>query len=254
MASVVWLIEDGLARLQTAALTGSIDLSRPREGLRTTVERHPAQGALSLLGIDLPGGDADRTPRPDDVYVRGSDLVATYGQTAAHPARVQAYWRWREAALDAWAALDLEVSVQTSLLDSAPALHLRSVLCAAEARRLVDPQGNQFALLDARPGVDHPLLEPATGTGCLLLRPAGADWSYAEMIHPSDFCRDRLTTIGEGDSQRVELTHELFPERLEKGVIRRARVRALFVSRDGDQQAVADGYRQFADEEPPLTT
>ena len=50
------------------------------------------------------------------------------------------------------------------------------------------------------------------------------------------------------------LSHRLFAERLEKGVILRSRIRGLFVPRDHDTELAQSEYRRFAASEPPLTT
>jgi hypothetical protein len=92
------------------------------------------------------------------------------------------------------------------------------------------------------------------------------------MIHPGDF---RGTTISataataaasprtnelaqsraksDDAVRRITLTSILFPERLEKGVIRRGRLAGIFVPRDGDEEAAAHFYRQWRASPPPLT-
>ena len=58
-----------------------------------------------------------------DCFVRGGDLVATYAQVHARPVRLQVYWRPIPTAhfVDSVAAIDVQVSVQTSLLEANPA-------------------------------------------------------------------------------------------------------------------------------------
>ncbi len=52
----------------------------------------------------------------------------------------------------------------------------------------------------------------------------------------------------------MQLAHQLFAERLEKGVILRARVLGVLVDRDGDLAAAARHYENFVSAAPPLTT
>jgi hypothetical protein len=58
----------------------------------------------------------------------------------------------------------------------------------------------------------------------------------------------------ESGARSLRLVHHLFPESLEKGVIRRGRVRGWFLPREGDADAAAERYRQWLAEPPPLTT
>ena len=88
---------------------------------------------------------------------------------------------------------------------------------------------------------------------CCLVRPAGLSAAYLEMVHPSDF---RQTTF-EWASQSppvVRLTHRLFAERLEKGVILRSRIRGLFIPRSHADELARQEYRRFAASKLPLTT
>jgi hypothetical protein len=73
--------------------------------------------------------------------------------------------------------------------------------------------------------------------------------SYAEMVHPSDFVRADVSA----DNSGVRLKTELFPESLEKGVIRRARMRALFIARSADEAVAAGLWCDFSTAAPPLT-
>jgi hypothetical protein len=73
------------------------------------------------------------------------------------------------------------------------------------------------------------------------------------MVHPADFQHDELLR-NSVQQQAAYLRHRLFPEPLEKGVILRARVRGVFVPRDGDTQIAAECFDAFAATEPPLST
>jgi hypothetical protein len=52
----------------------------------------------------------------------------------------------------------------------------------------------------------------------------------------------------------IVVRHSLFAERLEKGVILRARLLAAFVDRERERAELAALYREFAASDPPLTT
>jgi hypothetical protein len=72
------------------------------------------------------------------------------------------------------------------------------------------------------------------------------------MIHAADFTTAEITkqlAAGLG----IRSAFRLFDERLEKGVIRQARLRGVFVPRQGDQQAAIECYHHFVRSAVPLT-
>jgi hypothetical protein len=92
------------------------------------------------------------------------------------------------------------------------------------------------------------------GPGCFLFRLADGV-SYAEMVHPADYETSSIEQIRTADGgPQTCLRQKLFLRRLEKGVILRSRLLALFLPTDGDQQAAAAAYRNYCLSEPPLAT
>ena len=75
----------------------------------------------------------------------------------------------------------------------------------------------------------------------VLFRPQHLGASYLEMVHPTDFTGVQIATADELPTVRWHV----FPERLEKGVIRRARVRGLFLPRDNDLQHAREQIEAF---------
>ena len=69
------------------------------------------------------------------------------------------------------------------------------------------------------------------------------------MLHPADVEREHVSTSDAG----CELSHELFAQSLEKGVILRARARGLFVATQEPSLGTSI-YEQFLLAPPPLTT
>jgi len=137
------------------------------------------------------------------------------------------------------------LSVQTHLLDSNPCLEVltttltnASILTFNSEEGSFDESGQQTASEPA-----------AAASDCYLVRMAGSDWSYLEMIHPGD--HDQTTLSLEG-GQRV-VRRKLFERRLEKGVILRSRLQGVFIARDRDMQTAVECYRRFAASGPTLT-
>jgi len=234
----VWKLAAAEARLDFGELLATIDLTRPELGLTGISYQGRGIEATALLGVAI---QRRLAPPIAEAYIRQRDLVVTYTQTPELPFRVQIYWRAASGPAGN-PAIDLQVSVQTSLLDSRPALTTATSLGDAQRLHLVEGAG----------GESQP---PSHGYD--LLRPADSQASYVEMIHPADAAGGALFVAGLGVNQRPEtgsVSHQLFASFLEKGVILRARLRGVFLPRQGDSELAAEAYRQFLAAPPPLTT
>lgn len=245
-----WQLENDRARLTIGRLAAHLDLNAPERGLhQIAVDGQPLDAHLLAVQF-VPTIGAPLL----DFYVRGDDLVATYGQTEELAYRPQVYWRAAQPQQpQTYAALDVHVSVQTSLLDSQPVVRVTSRLPVTEAWRLDDSGRFEPAVAE---GSAKMRLTPDDGPGCVLYRlqdsPADRPLSYAEMVQPCDFLE--LTVQRSSDGNSVQTAHRLFATFLEKGVIRRARLRGVLVDRDEDLATAAAWYGRMTSERLPLTT
>ena len=254
MSSAAWQLEKHVACLQFDQLGATVDLTRPAQGM---VEVQPCGGSLSaahLLGVTVPSLPAGDATSLIECYVRGKDLVGSYEDSAGGAVRVDVSWRAvsPSPAEKFVAAVELVVSVRTDLLDGQPELAVRSKLVSTETLRLVDADAARYRSADTSPETPT-VMQPAEGPGCLLFRVPGMELSYAEMVHPADFQHDELSGVP-GNEATMRISHRLFSERLEKGVILLARVRGVFVPRDEDTHIAAACYTAFAAAEPPLAS
>ncbi|MHC4178090.1 MAG: hypothetical protein ACYSWU_11325 [Planctomycetota bacterium] len=254
MGAGSWQLDQQVARLQLDQLTATVDLGQPQEGLVEV-----SMGESRLAGAQLLGICTACFPLSEEIlsvasHVRGSDLVSSYEESADRPVRIDARWRAVSPtpSEEFVAAVELAVSVQTHVLEDRPELSVRSSLSASEALRLLDAESGDFQPLVPLPEAPT-TMRPEEGAGCLLFRPAGSELSYAQMVHPTDFRHDQLSGSPE-DQGTMQVRHQLFSQRLEKGVILRARMRGVFLPRDGDARIAAACYAVFADAEPPLST
>jgi hypothetical protein len=247
----IWNLEDGTARIKLGPLSGQIDLQSPELGLTMLTIAGDERPGDRLLGVDFHSGAPATRPVLIEHFVRGGDLVATYAQTPAKPVRVQIYWRASlpETGLQL-PTIDLQVSVQTSLLNSNPELTAVSTIAGGDIQRLANQPGGQFERLLTAPGRTLEFT-PDHGPGCLVFRQRATTTSYAEMIHTADFYRDTLAAVNESNMQ---LTHQLFVSSLEKGVILRARIRGVFLPASDDKRLAAEVYAALQSAPPPLTT
>jgi hypothetical protein len=185
---------------------------------------------------------------PLELLRRGGDLAVTYADRPQQAMRAQIYWRAasheRRGAI---AAVELVVSVETSLLDSNPSIAASSHVPAEESLALVDPRSGTFARVADLTAHGTPTNQPAG----YLLRVPGGKLSYAEIVHPGDAHASDCAIAQQGTHR---LGHRLFAARLEKGVILRARVLGLVLDRSGDENAVIEHYAAFEASALPLTT
>jgi hypothetical protein len=278
MQNSPWQIQDHVARLTTEQISAGIDSLNPAGGATVTSAGNVALSDITLFRVGLPAlspspltgegrGEAEALPSaiaqspmsPVEFFARGKDLIAIYSERPDRPFRAQICWRLIGSQyggeslveLPHVAALELILSIQTSLLDSDPAVEVETELAARQASQLADTASARFN--DVPTLVTATMLSPDTGAGCFRFPLAGRQLVYIEMIHPADFHRATLAPRGT-NPMAIGLAHRLFPQRLEKGVILRSRLRGFFAPAEVANSAVARAYQEFAASEPPLTT
>jgi hypothetical protein len=243
----MWQLADGTASLSLDWLTAQIDVLEPWRGLLSPRWRNAALPTLfAVLQVDARELIAPNR-LPLEVYIRQQDLIATYAPSEGRNVQTQIYWRASQ--FDSAATVELIISAQTHLLDSRPSLQALSTL----------PAGAVFYLPQAADRLQELTVDfqarhefaPDQCAPLFLFRPHGATYSYAEMVHPTDFAGASLELRGE---ELLRFSHPLFAERLEKGVIRRARLCGALMPRDVDLDRAMSIYRNFIAEPLPLTT
>lgn len=243
-----WKLDAHRASLTLGSLTAVVDLAAPLRGLHDVCFAARPLAECEVLGVELEPAAPDKSPPLVDAYQRRGDLVATYAQTPSAKASTQVYWR--AASFDFLGAIcptiDLQISVQTNLLDSRPARRTRSRLPAGDVARVSEPAAASAAIAAT---VQEFLREPAAH--CFVFSPSGWHSAYIEMVHPADAEDFQMR---EPNTSHIEIAHRLFEHNLEKGVILRARVRGLFAPRSDDRGFASAAWRQFIDQPPPLTT
>ncbi len=228
----MWQLAAKKATLRTDRLALSLDVDQPQQGCGHVELDGDPIAHMRLFQLRFAVGN--EVPPLVDYYVRGADLVATYTQTPAHSVRPQIYWR--DLSAGDYPGLEIIASMQTSLLDSAPNFETESAVDNAEVLGLQD---------------DHFVAYPDAPCWAALVRPREAAFSYLEMVHPSDFVASQVRRSDAG----TQFGFQLFSnERLEKGVIRRGRLRGLFLERECDIEAALASVHEFNAAKLPLTT
>jgi hypothetical protein len=237
----LWQIDPATAKLCAERLRGEVRLDNPATGIgQLAWNNAPLDG--SILGVS-----AGESGAPQEAFARGTDLVAVYETTGPQSFSWQVYWRAIERDGDSDGdviVLDAILSFQTALLESFPGARTQSQLSADEAwlvgsdgkSKKVDPQ--QFGS------------GPTDDCNCVVLRTSTGNWSYAEMTHPLD---QGTFQLARSENGQTLLQRELGGSFLEKGVIRRLRLRGAFLPRENDLGRAAGLFTELATESPPLT-
>lgn len=138
--------------------------------------------------------------------------------------------------------LDGILSLQTDLLESFPQLTTESNLETGQVQ-IVTAEGHTTLH-------DEQHTTPNDSSDCVLCRPQAGNWSYAEMTHPDDLGSWQVLAARQGETI---IRRQLGGNFLEKGVIRRLRVRGAFLPRENDVELAVACQKEFAAEQPPLT-
>jgi hypothetical protein len=220
----LWILQGAKARVACGPLLAEIDVEQPGRGLHHL--KLPAETLNGrLMGVEVSDEGAtngrEQAWQPDDVYCRGSDLVATYREPSGQPFQLQVYWRVLPAAGFESCALEAIVSVQTRAWEAYPAVSLSSALDVSAAQQHAG--GVRF--------LSH------------------HDWSYVEAAPTDDF----EPSIGETSSGLAEARWRYGKRFMERGVIRRLRLRGAFVPIASAEAAIERMQAGFAGEAPPLT-
>jgi hypothetical protein len=146
-------------------------------------------------------------------------------------------------------SLSVLVSLQTHLLDTWPRLSIDSLLEAEEAFFLTGCAG-AFGNVKSIGRGEH-RFQPTAQSCCVLRRLVGLPVSYAEIMPASDFRELTVRYISDGACQT---SWELFADFLEKGVIRRARIRSVFLPQMDDVANAESLCREINEQRLPLTT
>lgn len=210
-----------------------------------SVPQDPQQGTKISFADSSPWSVFRVKPIPahsfavEEVYVRQEDLISQFDQTendnfAFHlnhrilpsPDEVQTH-----------ADLELWLSVQTDDLDSEPVL---VVSCES-------PDGSYWETLKASELVPGDNTYEGDAPAAIIC--PGSEISAVWLIDQGDQRHSQLLSSPSESEQRVEL----FSHFMEKGVIRRARMRFHLIPNPLDQNHVSLLYQQFLSSPLPLT-
>lgn len=248
----MWSNEGDRWRLACRTMQASFDVNNAAGGLFDLTIEGTQLATTRILQCHNASAGAEIDDTLIDHYVREDDLVATYLQSPAKVNRKQVYLRpagflFSEPIL----GIELVFSMQTQRLDADPQLVIRSEFPSSTIHALVNhdsPSWERLTLPD-----DALDLAANRFCGAFAAEIKGTDITFAQILDPSDYSGGRLVRTSESLDQ-FALSQPVFCMTLEKGVIRRGRVTAIFV-RGGDAlDTVARFFHWYRTSTAQLTT
>lgn len=249
----MWHLDQNKAVLESRTLAIEIDIQSPHSGAVFCQAEGKTWRGANLLQILSISSDEAGVAKCENVHRRGFDLVVDYRMSKVPEFTWQVYWRVLTD-LDSQHALggvELILSVQTELLDSDPRMLVESHFVNSRLLQVAGgpPAAVEPIEVDAADSLSPVKLNPP---GILMVRPCEGSCSYLELVHPSDFIDVRVLRKSP-DSSDFASRFTMFEAPLEKGVIRRGRLRALLLSREDDVASARACYEQFVASPIPLT-
>jgi hypothetical protein len=254
-----WNVNGNSAQLICGLLRGAVTIDAYQARFRAERWDDRRIDGLAVLGYVSP--HVDTTPlKLLESHARGGDFVATFAELGEDRVAPQLYWRASAVKPLAASKLELMISVKTDLLDSKPVCYSSSSLSGdAIVLHTASLDDARFDVLETRPTrhgdatVWRPPIEfpdSQSRQHLFVFRFKEQNLSFAQMVHPSDFVSAQL----HADMQLNHcLSSTLFPEHLEKGVIRRGRICGWFMPAENDLDMAVALARQFVEEPLPLT-
>ncbi len=204
-------------------------------------------GPLALMQVTVA---TDLRPgQGSDHYIRQNDLVVTFPASPTTHIRPQIYWRaLAEPSAEKGMApgIELILSVETDLVGVSPRSRVTSQVAAQSV--LVVTQDGATRELGENP---EQFGERGGARPSFVLVRIDEHWSYVEMAFPGDAESLQVQRLASESSCRI--SWDLFSEPLEKGVIRRARLRGHFLPSAGADETSRRLREAFLAAPLPLT-
>lgn len=250
---MTWKIDDNHATWDASGdWNGTLDLNHPELGLQWKAD---AVVSASLVGVDFV---EPRVPLLSDCFIRQNDLIAVYPQRDSRRFTVQIDYRLLENVNSGSDLLiEMWVSIQTYFLDTHPQLRIRltdqhlmdgDIDCwTSKGESLVNLGGpSKWA------EVSDPIRPKVSGSPDLAAVTAKLPVEHchvAWLLHPRDQADSTWSFVQDSWGANVSL----FGHFMEKGVIRRGRLRCL-VSRSAiSKEVLGRHYLDFVRSPLPLT-
>lgn len=215
-----WSIGGNQASITSASWSWRVELDRPSQGIALDSAWSAGSNSARSWRLMAIHPVPSHACHIDDHFARGADLMVRYGQSEHDQFAFQLDLRGVPANElgGAESGFDIWLSVQTQLLDSHPTLE-----------------------------IDHPGVSSGWSGDRAMQMCATPAGHAGILIHPSDLGQTELLDARSGKLR-------LFGNFMEKGVIRRGRVRCLVSHQPLSYESLQSAYACFAHSPLPLTT
>ncbi|MCA9193121.1 MAG: hypothetical protein KDB03_15205 [Planctomycetales bacterium] len=230
-----WVLEGSTATFCREHWQIKVDGSHPQTGICIT-NRSSAVVHHLLEVHPLP----QHSLVPEEIYVREEDFITRFSQSPQDSYSLQL--NWKQLITPTCWGVELWVSLQTNLLDSNPQVQLscRSPQADWQSISLSELLPKEYAN-ERKPGafVYHSTEVPSANS---------TEYTLLWLLAPSDVA---LAQLPENSTNGPVV--QLFGQFMEKGVIRRVKVRLVVVEGRPQMQQIVSIYRDLADSPLPLT-
>jgi hypothetical protein len=221
-----WTLRGNEASFDYGGWQGDLALDHPGVGL--SIGRESGGAESGFFGVEF---DPPHEPILKDCYIRQGDLIIVYPQREQRKFTLQLDYRLLEATRDR-ILIELWISIQTYLLDSRPGV---VVTCRSGDRAVrVRKVGDGPTRVESSRTVSTSRI---------------GDLSWAWLTHPCD----QTDTDWNWNDASNAYQARLFEHFMEKGVIRRARMRCLIGATPFAESEVDEAYQAFVESPLPLT-
>ena len=237
-----WKVGDREARFKQGGWVGMIMPTSPSTGLELSNEDW-LDDMWRLVTIN---------PNPrhccaiEERYLRDNDYIVRYKQSDKDRFSFQLDWRAIPAEQESNFEFGIEmwISVQTNLLDVHPTIDLTSEVGGATWETFHHQQ-----LAESAGPAPSSAAGPATLTPAAMVARTDSG-TIAQLIFPSDQNQVEYQEV----KRKSVRSMRLFGQSMEKGVIRRARIRVLATIDEVDLSRLSESYQRFQESPLPLTT
>ncbi len=234
--ALTWKLNKTQAVANVGNWEATVTPVKPSQGLRVLV---PSSAAWQVLCV---AAEPAHSLPPEEIYVRETDLISRFDQSPKDQFAFQLNWRLLKEPAPRGFGVELWVSIQTDLLDSTPVISLTSRSPGELAwKRLTHAE-----LVDGASDGQAPSTGPF-GPAAFVAN--SDEHTGVWMIEPSDQRQVHCPSSPEDAEQQIQL----FGQFMEKGVIRRARLRFCLVPGALQHDDLQQLYAAFCNSPLPLT-
>lgn len=235
MTTQSWVWQEGQAKVTTQRGTATLEISHPGAGIGFTSSNTAAWSLFQCFPLP------QHSMQLEEAYVREQDLIVRFRQSEEDKFSFQLNHRLLPTDNQLLLGLELWVSIQTNELDVEPKMRIQ---CDA-------PQGTEWEIWNHGQVVGDDQTEHADSGPAAILGWA-SESTLVWLIEHSDQGNCELIAAGENATAEQRAV-ELFGHFMEKGVIRRARMRAYLCPDRPSPSQIRDWYLEFAASPLPLT-